>query len=125
MIKSLSLMEDFVRHFFGVNNILAESFLSPLPALLQSYFVQYNKVFNQNSIVTVCEIIFTFTCQILHRKCLCTMHECNFEKIIAEITLQIINASFMFYTWQDVEFQIHFHFILIIYFSVINPIHLN
>ena len=40
MIERFSLMEDFVRHFFQVNN-MAESFFSPLPALFQSTYM-YN-----------------------------------------------------------------------------------
>ena len=45
------------------------------------------------------------------------MHERSLKKIIAKLTLQIINASLLFYTWQDVEFKIHFHFTVIFYFQ--------
>ena len=59
MIERFSLMEDFVRHFFQVNN-MAESFFLP-SQLFSKVDVQYNKVFNKNRTVTVCEIINSYS----------------------------------------------------------------
>ena len=49
------------------------------------------------------------------------MHERSLKKIMAKLALQIINASLLFYTWQDVEFKIHFHFTVIFYFQSYQP----
>ena len=59
MIERFSLMEDFVRHFFQVNN-MAESFFLP-SQLFSKVDVQYNKVFNKNRTVAVCEIINSYS----------------------------------------------------------------
>ena len=59
MIERFSLMEDFVRHFFQVNN-MAESFFLP-SQLFSKVDVQYNIVFNKNRTVTVCEIINSYS----------------------------------------------------------------
>ena len=59
MIESFSLAEDFVRHFFQVNN-MAESFFLP-SQLFSKVDVQYNKAFNKNGTVTVCEIINSYS----------------------------------------------------------------